>query len=90
MEFENDQNWSVIALLNSNISSNTICYDESFKHTPLVKGSTLLHWAAAFDAIDSAKVMLSPDLCVCLRDILLVRRFSSRTVQRSADRTETF
>ena len=76
-EFEHDQNWNIAAFLSSNISPNTVCYDESLKHTSLVRGSTLLHWAAAFDAADNAKVMLSPPhRRVRLQDIPSVRRFS--------------
>ena len=54
--FEKDENWIVAAVLEKGLPLDAAFYDDELNAALLVEGSTMLHWAAAFGAIDSAKV----------------------------------
>ena len=55
--FEKDENWIVAAVLEKGLPCDMTFYDDELKTAALLaKGSTMLHWAAAFGATDSAKV----------------------------------
>ena len=54
--FEKDENWKVSDLLAEGLSSNATYHVDNTKHGSLGQGSTLLHWASAFDALDCVKV----------------------------------